>query len=71
MYWDACLAILLVANLVLIPIDVAFFSNLNDPYWMAFHLGSDFIFFMDIVFNFRTGAKDIYFILNKERNKQT
>lgn len=56
MYWDLSLTLLLVANLVLIPVDVAFFSDPGDPYWMAFHLASDSIFFVDIVFNFRTGV---------------
>ncbi|XP_075743737.1 potassium/sodium hyperpolarization-activated cyclic nucleotide-gated channel 2-like isoform X3 [Rhipicephalus microplus] len=56
MYWDLCLTVLLVANLVLIPVDVAFYADPGDLYWMAFHLTSDAIFFVDIVFNFRTGV---------------
>ncbi|XP_077514697.1 potassium/sodium hyperpolarization-activated cyclic nucleotide-gated channel 2-like isoform X2 [Amblyomma americanum] len=56
MYWDLCLTVLLVANLVLIPVDVAFFADPGDIYWMAFHLASDAIFFVDIVCNFRTGV---------------
>lgn len=55
-YWDLCLTVLLLANLVLIPVDVAFFADPGDLYWMAFHLTSDAIFFVDIVFNFRTGV---------------
>ncbi|KAK8770345.1 hypothetical protein V5799_013179 [Amblyomma americanum] len=56
MYWDLCLTVLLVANLVLIPVDVAFFADPGDIYWMAFHLASDAIFFVDIVCNFRTAS---------------
>ncbi|XP_064454824.1 potassium/sodium hyperpolarization-activated cyclic nucleotide-gated channel 1-like isoform X2 [Ornithodoros turicata] len=55
-YWDACMVLLLIVNLIVIPLDVAFFSDIENVGWMTFHLASDAIFFIDIIFNFRTGV---------------
>ena len=54
-YWDLCMLILLVANLIVLPVAISFFNDDLSTRWIAFNCLSDTIFLIDIVVNFRTG----------------
>ena len=47
--------IILMLNVILLPIAIAFFQDAGHPGWLTFNCISDFIFFLDIVLNFWTG----------------
>ena len=59
-YWDLCMLLLLVANLIILPVAISFFNDDLSTRWIAFNCLSDTIFLIDIVVNFRTGESDIY-----------
>ena len=54
-YWDFCMLLLLVANLIILPVAISFFNDDLSTRWIAFNCLSDTIFLIDIVVNFRTG----------------
>ncbi|KAH7966046.1 hypothetical protein HPB49_013452 [Dermacentor silvarum] len=56
--WDMTMVLLVLSNVVLIPVQVTYFSTVDDEIfqWMFFSLVSDAVFAADIVFNFRTGV---------------
>ena len=58
-YWDLCMLLLLVANLIILPVAISFFNDDLSTRWIAFNCLSDTIFLIDIVVNFRTGMTKI------------
>ena len=56
-YWDLCMLLLLVANLIILPVAISFFNDDLSTRWVVFNCLSDTIFLIDIVVNFRTGKK--------------
>ncbi|KAI1301799.1 Potassium/sodium hyperpolarization-activated cyclic nucleotide-gated channel 2 [Halotydeus destructor] len=54
-YWDLCMLLLLVANLIVLPVAISFFNDDLSTRWIAFNILSDTIFLLDIIVNFRTG----------------
>ncbi|XP_043231625.1 potassium/sodium hyperpolarization-activated cyclic nucleotide-gated channel 3-like isoform X4 [Amphibalanus amphitrite] len=54
-YWDLCMLLLLVANLIILPVAISFFNDELSSRWIAFNCLSDTIFLIDIIVNFRTG----------------
>lgn len=60
-YWDLCMLLLLVANLIILPVAISFFNDDLSTRWIAFNCLSDTIFLVDIVVNFRTG--ELIFIM--------
>ncbi|XP_025420254.1 potassium/sodium hyperpolarization-activated cyclic nucleotide-gated channel 1 isoform X2 [Sipha flava] len=54
-YWDLCMLLLLVANLIILPVGISFFNDDFDTRWITFNCLSDTIFLVDIIVNFRTG----------------
>lgn len=59
-YWDLCMLLLLVANLIILPVAISFFNDDLSTRWIAFNCLSDTIFLIDIVVNFRTGKFIIF-----------
>jgi len=59
-YWDFNIMFVLLLNMVLLPLNIAFFSNNNSSWvtWMVIHTLSDVTFMTDIFFNFRTGYRE-------------
>jgi len=58
-YWDLCMLLLLVANLIILPVAISFFKDDLSIRWIAFNCLSDTIFLVDIAVNFRTGKSRI------------
>lgn len=58
-YWDLCMLLLLVANLIILPVAISFFNDDLSTRWIAFNCLSDTIFLVDIVVNFRTGKDEL------------
>ncbi|KAH8009950.1 hypothetical protein HPB51_023006 [Rhipicephalus microplus] len=56
-WWDILILILLLMNLVLMPLHLGFF-RLPGIEWQFYSLFSDFMFFADMMLNFRTGIDD-------------
>ena len=48
--------IILMLNVILLPVAIAFFQDAVHPGWLTFNSISDLIFFLDIVLNFWTGV---------------
>ena len=48
--------VILMLNVILLPVAIAFFQDAVHPGWLTFNCISDFIFFLDIVLNFWTGV---------------
>ena len=48
--------IILMLNVILLPVAIAFFQDAVHPGWLTFNCISDFIFLVDIVLNFWTGV---------------
>lgn len=48
----------LILNMIVIPLDVAFFSISREPSLMALSIFSDIVYGIDLVFNFRTGNEN-------------
>ena len=57
-YWDLVIMIILAINMVILPLNIAFFYDNSLPTWIVFHSISDVLFLTDIVLNFRTGYKE-------------
>ncbi|XP_022687027.1 potassium/sodium hyperpolarization-activated cyclic nucleotide-gated channel 2-like isoform X2 [Varroa jacobsoni] len=55
--WDIFMLFVLILNMIVIPLDVAFFSISREPSLMALSIFSDIVYGVDLVFNFRTGVK--------------
>ncbi|CAF1382243.1 unnamed protein product [Adineta ricciae] len=56
-YWDLIMLILLITNVIVLPVAIAFFSEeINSLRWIIFNVISDAFFLFDIVVNFRTGV---------------
>ncbi|CAF1094956.1 unnamed protein product [Rotaria magnacalcarata] len=56
-YWDLVMLILLITNVIVLPVAIAFFSeDINSARWIIFNVVSDALFLFDIVVNFRTGV---------------
>lgn len=62
-YWDLCMLLLLVANLIILPVAISFFNDDLSTRWIAFNCLSDTIFLIDIVVNFRTGTVSLVIYL--------
>ena len=56
-YWDAWIALLLIYTAVVIPFRVAF-EDATPLAWLTLDLCLDFVFILDIIFNFITGYRD-------------
>ncbi|VDN96711.1 unnamed protein product [Rodentolepis nana] len=54
-YWNVTMLVLLMANLVSLPIAIAFNLPYRTPTWIVYSCCSDILFFIDIIVNFRTG----------------
>ncbi|XP_077554231.1 potassium/sodium hyperpolarization-activated cyclic nucleotide-gated channel 3-like [Haemaphysalis longicornis] len=56
--WDMTMVVLVLANVVLIPVQATYFGNIEEEIfqWRLFNLVSDLVFAADIIFNFRTGV---------------
>lgn len=53
--WDSLMVIVLISTLVVLPIQLAFYSDdMYDKEWMSMNLLMDTIFMLDIIINFRT-----------------
>ena len=57
-YWDFIVMVMLILNMFILPLDIAFFTHRNPQTWLWFHMVSDFLCIIDIVLNFRTGYRD-------------
>ena len=56
LYWDLMLLSLLIVNMFVLPVAIAFFNDDMSPSWIAFNSISDGIFLLDIALNFKTGV---------------
>jgi len=54
-YWDLFMLNLLIANLIILPVIIAFFNDDLSAHWIAFNSISDTFFLLDLIINFRTG----------------
>ena len=54
-YWDLFMLNLLIANLIILPVIIAFFNDDLSAHWIAFNSISDTFFMLDLIINFRTG----------------
>ena len=59
-YWDICMLLLLIANLIILPVAISFFNDDLSTSRIIFNVVSDTIFLCDIVINFRTGKASLY-----------
>lgn len=57
LYWDLVMMIILVLNIIILPVDMAFFSNEYRKSWRSFHIISDMSYLIDMLLNFRTGYR--------------
>ncbi|KER25538.1 hypothetical protein T265_06998 [Opisthorchis viverrini] len=55
-YWDLLMLVLLIANLIILPVAISFFSDDLSVHWIVFNSISDVIFIADIAVQFRTGV---------------
>lgn len=56
LYWDLIILSLLIVNMFVLPVAIAFFTDDMSPSWIAFNGISDGVFMLDIVLNFKTGV---------------
>lgn len=56
LYWDLMILLLLIVNLFVLPVAIAFFTDDMSPAWIVANVISDGIFLLDIVLNFKTGV---------------
>ena len=54
-YWDLIMLIILIANLIVLPVAICFFTDDFSIKWIVFNCISDTVFIIDIAVNFRTG----------------
>ena len=59
-YWDICMLLLLIANLIILPVAISFFNDDLSTSRIIFNVVSDTIFLCDIVINFRTGSSLLF-----------
>lgn len=60
-FWDVLMVLVLISTLVILPIELAFYSDdLHEPRWMFLNLFMDAIFMLDILINFRTAFINPY-----------
>ena len=59
-YWDICMLLLLIANLIILPVAISFFNDDLSTSRIISNDVSDTIFLCDIVINFRTGKASPY-----------
>ena len=59
-YWDICMLLLLIANLIILPVAISFFNDDLSTSRIIFNVVSDTIFLCDIVINFRTGKQGLF-----------
>jgi len=57
-YWDCCMLLLLIANLIVLPVAISFFNDDHSTRWVVFNCMSDTVFLLDLLINFRTGLSD-------------
>jgi len=58
-YWDLLILLLLLANVIVIPVIIAFADDSwNNSGLLAFNLISDTVFILDLIINFRTGKEN-------------
>ena len=62
-YWDICMLLLLIANLIILPVAISFFNDDLSLGRIVFNVISDTIFLCDIVLNFRTGINNFGFTI--------
>ncbi len=53
--WDSILLIILMLNVILLPVSIAFYQDPEHVGWLTFNIISDIIFLTDILLNFWTG----------------
>ena len=53
--WDFIIMGMLIVNLFVLPVDIAFFTDTNT--WLRVHILSDTLCLLDIILNFRTGYR--------------
>ncbi|KAH7961680.1 hypothetical protein HPB52_011221 [Rhipicephalus sanguineus] len=55
--WDLCMVAMSFASVILVPLNIAYFESAQrERYeWRLFNIASDVLFFVDVIFNFRTG----------------
>ncbi|XP_074634713.1 potassium/sodium hyperpolarization-activated cyclic nucleotide-gated channel 2-like isoform X1 [Acropora palmata] len=56
LYWDLIILALLIVNMFVLPLAIAFFIDDMSSKWVAVNLASDGILLLDIVLNFKTGV---------------
>lgn len=56
LYWDLMILSMLIVNMFVLPVAIAFFNDDMSPSWIAFNSISDGVFLLDIVLNFKTGV---------------
>lgn len=56
LYWDLMILSLLIVNMFVLPVAIAFFNDDLSPSWIGFNGVSDGAFLLDILLNFRTGV---------------
>src|SRR6218665_84052 len=59
-YWDIFMLVLLIANLIILPIIIAFFNDDLSTHWIVFNSISDTVFLLDLIINFRTGESKLH-----------
>ncbi|KAH8009944.1 hypothetical protein HPB51_023000 [Rhipicephalus microplus] len=55
--WDLCMVVMSFASVILVPLNIAYFERAQQERfeWRIFNIASDMLFFVDVIFNFRTG----------------
>lgn len=56
LYWDLMILSLLIVNMFVLPVAIAFFNDDLSPSWIAFNGLSDGTLLLDILLNFKTGV---------------
>lgn len=56
---------LLLANLIILPVIIAFFNDDLSTHWIVFNSISDTVFLLDLIINFRTGKNILHDIYNR------
>lgn len=54
--WNIIIVVTLLTNLIVIPIELAFFYDGHTTFWIAFNVSSSVIFAIDIGVNFLSGG---------------
>lgn len=60
-FWDSLMVLVLISTLVVLPVQLAFYSDdMYEKTWMSVNLLMDTIFMLDIIINFRTAYINPY-----------